>query len=197
MSKSDNLGDFLDDLAEGIKAKKGISYAINPQDFRSEIESIKTGGGGVVAEDSFYTIPTQYTIDRFDTDVIYDGKTCAQIQINTSPEIILPADATALNTYFYLEFNSLSINGLVLAVKLPTANLAGIKLSDIIFYIDDSSGYVTYGMGLPLGGSKDIVMSTQEYGLYDVSVYCNGRAISMRTYKDRSSSDVANNFITL
>ena len=43
MSKSDNLGDFLDDLAEGIKAKKGISYAINPQNFRSEIESIETG----------------------------------------------------------------------------------------------------------------------------------------------------------
>lgn len=197
MAKTNNLTDFLKDLADGIRAKKGISGDINPQDFRSEIESIETGGGGVVAEDSFYTIPTQFTVDRFDSNVTYSGKTCAQIQIITSPEIILPADATALNTYFYLEFNSLSINRLVLAVKLPTANLAGTKLSDIIFYIDDSSGYVTYGMGLPLGGSKDIVMSTQEYGWYDVSVYCNGRAISMRTYKDRSSSDVANNFITL
>lgn len=45
MSKKDNLHDFLEDLHEGIVTKKpGASR--NPQDFRSEIESIVTGGGG-------------------------------------------------------------------------------------------------------------------------------------------------------
>jgi hypothetical protein len=43
MAKTNNLTDFLKDLADGIRAKKGISGAINPQDFRSEIESIETG----------------------------------------------------------------------------------------------------------------------------------------------------------
>jgi hypothetical protein len=49
MSKKDNLHDFLEDLHEGILTKKpGASR--NPQDFRSEIESIVSGGGASLAE---------------------------------------------------------------------------------------------------------------------------------------------------
>lgn len=45
MSKRDNLKDYLTDLYQGIASKKpGASR--NPQDFRAEIESIQTGGGG-------------------------------------------------------------------------------------------------------------------------------------------------------
>lgn len=45
MSKSNNLTDFLTDLADGIRTKKGYSSAtkINPQNFRSEVESIPSG----------------------------------------------------------------------------------------------------------------------------------------------------------
>ena len=43
MAKNDNLKDFLTDLAEGIRAKKGTTEPINPQNFRAEIESIETG----------------------------------------------------------------------------------------------------------------------------------------------------------
>lgn len=45
MAKNDNLQDFVVDLGEGIKQKKGYpaSQKINPQDFRSEIASIQTG----------------------------------------------------------------------------------------------------------------------------------------------------------
>lgn len=43
MAKNNNLTDFLTDLADGIKAKKGTTGTINPQNFRSEIESIQTG----------------------------------------------------------------------------------------------------------------------------------------------------------
>lgn len=43
MAKTNNLKDFLTDLADGIRAKKGISGDINPQNFRSEVESIETG----------------------------------------------------------------------------------------------------------------------------------------------------------
>lgn len=45
MAKNDNLTDYLTDLAEGIRAKKGTTEPINPQDFRKEIESISGGGG--------------------------------------------------------------------------------------------------------------------------------------------------------
>ena len=45
MAKNDNLTDYLTDLADGIRAKKGTTDPINPQDFRKEIESISGGGG--------------------------------------------------------------------------------------------------------------------------------------------------------
>lgn len=45
MAKNDNLTDFLVDVADAIREKKGISGPINPQDFASEIASIESGGG--------------------------------------------------------------------------------------------------------------------------------------------------------
>ena len=45
MAKDNNLKDFLVDLADTIREKKGISGPINPQDFASEIASIESGGG--------------------------------------------------------------------------------------------------------------------------------------------------------
>ena len=42
MSKQDNLKDYLTDLYEGIVSKKP-NASRNPQEFRSEIESIETG----------------------------------------------------------------------------------------------------------------------------------------------------------
>lgn len=43
MAKDNNLTDFLTDLANTIRAKKGTSDLINPQDFSSEIQNIETG----------------------------------------------------------------------------------------------------------------------------------------------------------
>ena len=45
MAKNDNLKDYLTDLADAIREKKGTSGPINPQDFASEIASIETSGG--------------------------------------------------------------------------------------------------------------------------------------------------------
>lgn len=45
MAKNDNLTDFLTDVANAIREKKGTNEPINPQDFSSEIASIQTGGG--------------------------------------------------------------------------------------------------------------------------------------------------------
>lgn len=49
MAKNNNLTDFLTDVANAIRAKKGTTEKINPQDFSSEIASIKSGGGVVVS----------------------------------------------------------------------------------------------------------------------------------------------------
>lgn len=45
MAKNDNLTDFLTDLANAIRAKKGTLKKINPQNFASEIASISSGDG--------------------------------------------------------------------------------------------------------------------------------------------------------
>ena len=43
MSKADNLKDFLIDVADAIRLKKGSTDLINPQDFSSEIASLSGG----------------------------------------------------------------------------------------------------------------------------------------------------------
>lgn len=44
MAKSDNLADYLVDIADAIRTKKGTTEPINAQDFASEIASIESGG---------------------------------------------------------------------------------------------------------------------------------------------------------
>lgn len=51
MSKTDNLSDFLTDVADAIRAKKGTTDLINPQDFSSEIALIEGGGGKIKLPD--------------------------------------------------------------------------------------------------------------------------------------------------
>ena len=73
MAKNDNLTDFLTDVADAIRAKKGITDKINPQDFASEIASIESGGGEVVSKapndvnffDHEGIIHYSYTADEF------------------------------------------------------------------------------------------------------------------------------------
>lgn len=45
MAKNNNLTDFLTDVANAIRAKKGTTAKINPQNFASEIATIQGGGG--------------------------------------------------------------------------------------------------------------------------------------------------------
>lgn len=46
MAKNDNLKDFVTDVADAIRAKKGTSDLINPQDFAEEISAISSGSSG-------------------------------------------------------------------------------------------------------------------------------------------------------
>ena len=44
MAKNNNLKDFLTDVADAIRRKKGTTDLINPQDFSAEIDAIESGG---------------------------------------------------------------------------------------------------------------------------------------------------------
>lgn len=50
MSKADNLKDFLTDVADAIRLKKGSTDLINPQDFSSEIASLSGSSGLEIVE---------------------------------------------------------------------------------------------------------------------------------------------------
>lgn len=75
MGKGNNLKDFLADLADAIRTKKGVTRKINPQDFAWEISNISTGGGDT---------PTP------DTPVIGDGKTYLYIKIAALGRMTVP-----------------------------------------------------------------------------------------------------------
>ena len=73
MAKNNNLTDFLTDVADAIREKKGTTEPINPQDFSSEIASIESGGGSISTASkndvTFYdyegTILYSYTKEEF------------------------------------------------------------------------------------------------------------------------------------
>lgn len=67
MAKNDNLTDFLQDIADTIRAKRGITGPIRAQNFAAEIAAIEGGG-----------TPTPPTPDM---PVIGDGKTYLYIKI--------------------------------------------------------------------------------------------------------------------
>lgn len=46
MAKTDNLNDFLKDIADAIREKKGTSDPINAQDFADEIKNAGNSGSG-------------------------------------------------------------------------------------------------------------------------------------------------------
>ena len=55
MAKNDNLSDFMTDIADAIRAKKGTSEPINAQDFSAEIASIEGGGGSAM---EYWSVPS-------------------------------------------------------------------------------------------------------------------------------------------
>ena len=67
MAKNDNLTDFLQDIADTIRAKRGITGPISAQNFATEIAAIEGG-----------STPTPPTPDM---PVIGDGKTYLYIKI--------------------------------------------------------------------------------------------------------------------
>lgn len=69
MAKENNLKDFLTDVADAIREKKGTTDLINPQDFSAEIASIETGGGGFNPEllEGFIPLQREFS-DEFNND---------------------------------------------------------------------------------------------------------------------------------
>lgn len=68
MAKNNNLTDFLVDVANAIRAKKGTTAKINPQDFSSEIASIESGGGSAAPS---LAMPNDVNFIDYDGTILY------------------------------------------------------------------------------------------------------------------------------
>ena len=88
MGKNNNLKDFLKDVADAIRERKKIDTYINPQDFSSEILSIKGGGNGAIADNDIrffdydgtllysYTFEEAKTLEELPELPNHDGLIC-------------------------------------------------------------------------------------------------------------------------
>ena len=74
MAKNDNLTDFLTDVADAIRAKKGITDKINPQDFSSEIASIQGGEHSAIQWTGHADVEGLKAIGWDDDDIAYFQK---------------------------------------------------------------------------------------------------------------------------
>lgn len=61
MSKDNNLHDFLQDVADAIKEKKGSNDAINAQNFSDEIKNLPSGGDDGLAMSLLQRTITEYS----------------------------------------------------------------------------------------------------------------------------------------
>ena len=109
MAKNDNLKDFLTDVADAIREKKGTTDLINPQDFSSEIASIQSGSkydavmmdGMTIRDYPNYTIP--YTIDTSKMSSMRNLFYCSNIitgKLKSIPQLDT-SNVTNMTSMFY------------------------------------------------------------------------------------------------
>lgn len=110
MAKNDNLTDFLTDVADAIREKKGTTEKINPQNFSEEIRGIESGeddgfNAKVEIKDRTICNPTSFTRVVVDEGVlILEGfGNCKQLV-----EIVIPEGVTAFRGNTFQDCNNLS-----------------------------------------------------------------------------------------
>ena len=149
MAKNDNLQDFLTDVADAIREKKGTTALINPQDFAAEIASIEGGGGVINNQDKYVAVTkngtTEVTADAGFTGL---GKVIINTNVASSGGGAVRADAvnfrdydgTVLYSYTATEFANLTE-----MPSLPTRQ--GLICQGWNWLLADAQSYVaTYGM---------------------------------------------------
>jgi hypothetical protein len=156
MGKSNNLTDFLTDVADAIRAKKGTTAKINPQDFSSEIASISTGGGDTINNQEKSVDITENGTTEVVADAGFTGLSKVSINVNVptsggggggestcgggSDVRFLDYDGTLLYSFSKDDFLALSA-----LPDLPTR--AGLTCQGWNYTLEDAQEYVTsYGV---------------------------------------------------
>lgn len=149
MSKQDNLTDFLVDVADAIRAKKGTTDKINPQNFSEEIRSIESGGNPWNADVEWANEGTFGLSKGIKSLVIHEGVTEISdyaFRYNYGLEsITLPQSLRVIGQYAIAGMDTLS------AIELPhnltsIGNYAFNGTPIVSMTIPPLISYLSYGM---------------------------------------------------
>ena len=118
MAKNDNLKDFLTDVADAIREKKGTTEKINPQDFSDEIRGIESGGGNPWNADVIWNDDTTFGFDSIKEIHIHEGITTLDekaFRYNSSlQKVVLPKSLQIIGTYAFA-----GMAGILTEINLP------------------------------------------------------------------------------
>ena len=129
MARTDTLNNFLTDVADSIRTKKGTTDSIPASNFDTEIESIEAGGGEPNLQSKSITI-TENGTQNVTADEGYDGLSDVSVTTNVQssdvPEVFSKTGANLSN-------NNYGNTSLIFWIKeLPRAIIK--QISDVIRY---------------------------------------------------------------
>ena len=126
MARTDTLGNFLTDVADSIREKKGTSEPILASDFDTEIASIESGGD---LSEYFYdtitqntnTMPTRVVLQIIKKlpDVIYVDNSVTNLtgafdssKLTTLPKLVFGSNVTTISSMFnYCKASEIDVTG--------------------------------------------------------------------------------------
>lgn len=132
MSKDNNLHDFLQDVADAIKEKKGSNEPINAQNFADEIKNLPSGGG----EEGTYIDATGKGYTGMSRAIIKEGVSSIANNAYKASDIVsvsIPESVTSIgNSAFYtcMKLKSLRIPSRVTSYAYELTQNCGV-LEDV------------------------------------------------------------------
>ena len=138
MAKNNNLTDFLTDIANAIRQKKGTNALINPQNFSSEIANISGGGS------------TDFTQMDSLLDELEDA-------VGEYKALQYTAYAVAQSGVTYTTISDLSdyTNEEIEAISKAISNCSGITSSTQTIYLSNETS-------ISVGATRSYILSSQE-----------------------------------
>ncbi len=135
MARTDNLSNFLTDVADAIRAKKGTSETINASDFDTEIENLPSAGGDLdeyinttISEDTAYnnTFTDRFIIKPLEININSNVTSLASAFAYFPAEIIFKnVDTSNVTTMQNMFSNSAKIKNIDLS-KFDFSNVINI-----------------------------------------------------------------------